>query len=151
METKFATLFLNDRNSQTLSLQKCFQKDLKMLQKYLLSPRCFQNVPKLVQKRQLISKRLQVCGSIFNMLFSIRNSINFLRQCISQYLKRSTLILTTKKTKHFLFLKCLKECNFYFKMLLKCFEIDSKCNAMLGMIKSTFELKKQNMLYHPRG
>ena len=32
METKFATLFLNDRKSQTLSLQKCFQKDLKMLQ-----------------------------------------------------------------------------------------------------------------------
>ena len=55
----------------------------------------------------------------------------------------TTLILTTKKTKHFLFLKCLKKCNFYFKMLLKCFEIDSKCNAMLGMIKSTFELKNK--------
>ena len=41
MKTKFATLFLNDRKSQTFSLQKCFQKGLKMLQKYLLSPRCF--------------------------------------------------------------------------------------------------------------
>ena len=40
-ETKFATLFLNDRKSQTLSLQKCLQKGLKMLQKYPLSPRCF--------------------------------------------------------------------------------------------------------------
>ena len=57
--------------------------------------------------------------------------------------RTATLILTTKKTKHFLFLKCLKKCNFYFKMLLKCFEIDSKCNAMLGMIKSTFELKNK--------
>ena len=34
-------------------------------------------------------------------------------------------------------------------MLLKYFEIDSKCNTILGVIKSTFELKKQNMLYHP--
>ena len=39
--------------------------------------------------------------------------------------------------------KILQKCNFYFKMLLKCFEIDSKCNAILGMIKSTFELKKK--------
>ena len=45
----------------------------------------------------------------------------------------ATLILTTKKTKHFLFKNASKnapkmpqKCNFYFKRLLKCSKIDSK-------------------------
>ena len=48
---------------------------------------------------------------------------------------------TTGKTKHFLFKnapkkasKILQKCNFYFKMLLKCFEIDSKCNSIPKML-----------------
>ena len=53
----------------------------------------------------------------------------------------ATLILTTKKTKHFLFKNASKnapkmpqKCNFYFKRLLKCFEIDSKCNSIPKML-----------------
>ena len=30
--------------------------------------------------------------------------------------------------------KILQKCNFYFKMLLKCFEIDSKCNSIPKML-----------------
>ena len=42
----------------------------------------------------------------------------------------TTLILTTKKTKNFLLKKMPQKCDFYFKMLLKCFKIDSKCNSI---------------------
>ena len=44
--------------------------------------------------------------------------------------RTATLILTTKKTKHFLFKKNASKLRLLFQMLPKCFKIDSKRNSI---------------------
>ena len=126
METEFATLFLNYMETKFAILFLNYRKKLNVLS---------------VLEIELHYEWIYIF-SFESPMGNDRWKLNQLRLTAHFSISwTATLILTTGKTKHFLFINASKmaskmpqKCNFYFKMLLKCFEIDSKCNSTLKML-----------------